>query len=80
MKTDTQKAVVQFYVEPDGTILAYFPRTLHNAMSMTCYAHIGQHSQAAPEYVRKLKKATPEQYADLKAELESIGYNLTVKP
>jgi len=73
------KTIVQFFVEPDGTILAYFPHMKHNGNQMTCYAHVGQHSACSPEYVKELTLATPEQYADLKAELESIGYELTIK-
>lgn len=74
----TDKAEVEFYLEvnPDDTTwvtpLAYFPK------EGTCYAHIGQHSECSPEYVANLEKATPEQYADLKDELESIGYNLEI--
>jgi len=80
MKTDTPKTPVQFYVEPDGQVMAYFPHMKHNGNQMTCYAHVGQHSACSPEYIKELNPATAEQYADLKAELESIGYNLTVKP
>lgn len=74
----TDKTEVVFYMEVNAddttwvTPLAYFPK------EGTCYAHIGQHSECSPEYVANLKRATPEQYADLKAELESIGYNLEI--
>lgn len=43
------------------------------------YEHIGQHGDA--DYygiIQDSRPATPEEYADLKAELESIGYNLRV--
>lgn len=53
-------------------IVAFFPE------NMMCYSHIGQHSEYSVEYCHDCKPATPEQYADLKAELESIGYNLEV--
>lgn len=79
MKPDHTKTPVQFYVEPDGQVLAYFPRMRHNSNAMTCYAHVGQHSACTPEYIAELTEATPEQYADLKAELESIGYKLKMK-
>jgi len=79
MKTDTSKTTVQFYVEPDGQIMAYFPHMPFSRQTMTCYAHIGQHSACSPEYIKELTPATAEQYADLKTELESIGYNLNVK-
>lgn len=74
----TDKNEVEFYLEvsPDDTTwvtpLAYFPK------EGTCYAHIGQHSECSPEYVANLTKATPAQYAELKQELESIGYNLQI--
>ena len=45
---------------------------------MTCYAHAGQHSGCEKSFYLDLPKATPKQYADLKQELESIGYNLEV--
>lgn len=38
------------------------------------YQHVGQHSEASKSIVRDTKLATPEEYADLKAELERI-YN-----
>lgn len=43
-----------------------------------CYAHIGQHSACCVDYVKECKKATVEQYTELKTELESIGYKLNV--
>ena len=39
---------------------------------------MGQHSSAHPEYAEESRPATPEEYAPLKAELESLGYNLEV--
>lgn len=42
------------------------------------YMHIGQHGEASIDFFRECKPATPEQYADLMWELDSIGYN--VKP
>lgn len=83
MKPDTKKTVVRFYVDPNfnNEITAYFPKEYYDTKGIfkTCYAHIGQHSACDPNYFRRCRKATPEQYAPLKEELESIGYNLTVK-
>ena len=45
----------------------------------TCYAHVGQHFYSDYGYYRECKPATPEEYKDLKSELESIGYNVEVK-
>lgn len=43
--------------------------------SIASYMHIGQHSEADYDYVMSVSKpATEEEYADLKAELEDIGY------
>jgi len=72
---------VSFYIEPEGgQILAYFPDEIHNKELRTCYVHIGQHSGCHPDYLKKCRKAKPEQYAALLEELVSIGYdNLIVK-
>lgn len=61
-------------------LFAYFPNekaTNHND-SRTCYAHVGQHSSCAPEYAQESREATPDEYVDLKAELEGRGYKLNV--
>lgn len=83
MKQDTIKTIVRFYVEPNanGQVFAYFPKETYDRQGVlkTCYAHIGQHSACHPDYLKRCRKATPEQYKDLHGELESIGYNLTVK-
>lgn len=84
MKT---KDRVIFYMEKfdhnsDETVMAYFPDIVsseHGRMKYkTAYSHIGQHSGCAPSYVRRLKRATPDQYKDLAAELTQIGYNLKI--
>lgn len=76
---------VQFLVNekdpknPD--VFAYFPEENHDIAGKykTAYSHIGQHSACHPEYARESRPATPEEYADLKAELENqVGYNLEV--
>jgi len=71
---------VQFFVEPDGNIMAYFPDLpyAHTGAGRTCYAHIGQHSGCDPDYTKKCTPATPEQYEDLKQELIGIGYILNI--
>ena len=40
------------------------------------YMHVGQHGEASVEFYHECEDATPEQCADLKSELESIGYDL----
>lgn len=44
------------------------------------YVHVGQHGESDPWHVMRISRtAKPEEYADLKAELEGMGYVLTVR-
>lgn len=73
------KTKVKFYHEGGG-ILAVFPEErfgIGNAFQ-NCYSHVGQHGGCNPAYIAELKPATPEEYKDLKTELESIGYKLEI--
>lgn len=45
---------------------------------MTCYSHVGQHASCDFGWYHTTRPARPAEYADLKRELESIGYNLRV--
>jgi len=47
--------------------------------SVMSYMHVGQHGEADIGYFYDCTPATPEQYADLKAELQSIGYRLIIR-
>ena len=38
----------------------------------TCYAHVGQHSSCSREWLGRTRRATPEEYGPLLAELTSI--------
>jgi hypothetical protein len=59
-------------------LLAVFPDIPADGKgNITCYAHVGQHSGASLEYVRELE-TTMDGIEELKAELESIGYELNV--
>jgi hypothetical protein len=85
MKKDTFKTKVVFLIENDsepGTpeVYAYFPEENSDIYGVykTCYFHVGQHSACDPFYAKESRPATPAEYADLKTELESIGYNLEV--
>lgn len=74
---DTFSRVV-FKVCDDGDVVACLldvPAMKHCVMS---YMHVGQHGDAQMDWCAGLKTATPEQYEDLKAELESLGYLLRV--
>jgi len=75
---------VQFLVnekDPENPdVFAYFPEENYDNAGKfkTGYSHIGQHSAVHPQYAAENRPATPEEYADLKAELEGVGYNLEV--
>lgn len=78
-EADNTPAQVIFYVESDGAILAYFFNEKADGQgNYLCYAHVGQHSACSPDYVRPLKLATPQQYADLERELIGQGYTLEI--
>ena len=66
----------------DGDIFAAFPGlggSLIDATNITCYASVGQHGSCALRYCDECEEVTdPTEYADLAAELDSIGYNLRV--
>ena len=86
MIQDTNITDVLFLIEkPEGeltcNVFAFMPKELHNNSNpklFTSYAHIGQHSSCCLEYANECKEATSIEYADLKKELESIGYNLNI--
>lgn len=71
--------------EPEGRaaeITAVFPcePSDYQGYNMSCYAHIGQHGGCSQGWYRTTRAAKPEEYADLKQELESgpYGYRLKV--
>jgi hypothetical protein len=81
LKENEEPTKVQFLVNDvsgDGELFAYFPEEQYNDKYKSGYSHVGQHSAVHPKYAEESREATPEEYADLKAELESIGYNLEV--
>jgi hypothetical protein len=82
MEENEQLTKVMFLVnenDPENPdVFAYFPEIKHQGIYRTVYSHIGQHSAIHPEYANESRQATPEEYQDLKTELENIGYNLDV--
>jgi len=61
------------------TVIALFPEDVDKGFCSS-YEHVGQHGAA--DYsgvVRKTTLATPEEYADLKRELESEPYNYVLR-
>jgi hypothetical protein len=84
---DKYKTKVKFLINDSnnddfigGSLMAYFPEDKFNNTPglFTCYAHIGQHSACHIDYANECRPATPAEYKELKAELESIGYNLQI--
>ncbi len=63
-----------------GTVFALFPHECNNRFGdVTSYQHVGQHSSADYTHcIKRSKKATKEQYKDLKKEMKGLGYNLNV--
>jgi hypothetical protein len=62
-----------------GEILALFPADDEGQYRIGCYQHVGQHGSVDyTSCIQATRKATPEEYAPLKAELEQIGYKLKV--
>jgi hypothetical protein len=78
---EVTKVIFRKYKE-GGDILALFPELPGTTDPATClcYEHVGQHG--AGNYYHCIDNLTvsakPEEYADLKAELENIGYRLQV--
>ena len=77
---DKEITEVIFRKENNGDVIAaFFYLSYRRGWQTTFYAHIGQHGWGYLDIMlRSSRAATPEEYADLKAELESIGYNLRV--
>jgi hypothetical protein len=72
---------VVFRAWTNGDILALFPELPATNDGYTCqsYEHVGQHGAA--DYhgcLHQTRPATDAEYAELKAELERIGYVLDV--
>ena len=65
----------------EGDIIALFPEVKWDRQGLFCssYQHIGQHGSADYAIISITKSATPEEYNDLKTELELIGYNLKIR-
>ena len=80
MKQDTKKTKVIFRKYKEGDVIALFPEIADSPDPSYCssYQHIGQHGAADPLIINETKRATPKEFAALKKELESLGYNLQV--
>lgn len=74
----TDKTIVLFRAEKHGNfkgdVTAVFPCIPGSSEhDMSCYVHIGQHSSCTMEWYYTTRPARPEEYADLKTELENYG-------
>jgi hypothetical protein len=61
----------------NGDVIALFPEiaaTCSDAWLCSSFEHVGQHGAADPSIISQTKPATPQEYADLKAELEAYPY------
>ena len=50
-----------------------------NPGNILSYMHVGQHGEASRGFFYDCTPAKPEEYADLKKELEFVGYDLQVR-
>jgi hypothetical protein len=82
MTPDTELTVAVFrkWRAYPHEVIALFPEIEARSGFCESYEHVGQHGGAQYEIVNRLTvPATPDEYASLKSELESIGYRLDVK-
>lgn len=86
MGKDKHKTIIIFrtfrskkYGDPD--VIALFPYDVDSRDGSVCsYQHVGQHSAADYHHIiRNSRLAKPTEYADLKTEMESMGYNLQIQ-
>ena len=76
--TNGKTRAIFLYNEENKDLFAYFPDEDQGRGMKSGYSHIGQHSSVHSDYAMESRQATEEEYKDLKAELESMGYNLKV--
>ena len=76
--TDHDVVIFRYWLDD---ILALFPYLVGDPDPSTCmsYQHVGQHGAAAfNAMLDDSRPATPEEYADLQTELESMEYELAI--
>ena len=84
MERDTHITDIIFRVDTTrdfkGTVFAVFPHEVADLRGhVTTYQHVGQHSQGDYQVcLNTSRMAIADEYADLKKEMESIGYNIKV--
>jgi hypothetical protein len=77
--TEVTPVIFRVHREPKthgGEVTAVFPCDPADldGCKMTCYAHVGQHGSCDYGWYQETRPAFPEEYADLKQELESAPY------
>ncbi len=80
---DAVKVVFRAYRKAPHEVVALFPEVPADVSGvyLTVYEHVGQHGSGGQLVMNRLTNpAQPEQYAELKRELEGIGYVLDVHP
>ena len=77
-----KKVNVAFRKFEDGEVIAIFPNIYPVAKDskaeVMSYMHMGQHGMCMECLVNELEKASKEEYAPLKKELEMIGYLVNI--
>lgn len=84
MDKDPHKTIVLFRKEKCSIVpylTAVFPELpgTRDPHTMACYARVGQHSACCTSWFKGTRAATPDEYAALTIELESIGYDLDIR-
>lgn len=76
-----EKVLFLVHKTDDSPVFAVFPHIVgtNDPHTMTCYEHVGQHGSAHMDYVAECRLAWAEECADLKRELEGIGYELDIQ-
>jgi len=79
METDTYKTDIIFRVFKKE-VIALFPHEVCDRQgNVTSYQHLGQHSGADYRHIiQNSKKATEQEYKNLKKEMENLGYSLNL--
>jgi len=80
MEKDTEITKVSFRIYPEGDVIALFPDVAEGRYLCSLYQHFGQHGSGDyKDIVDSTRLAKPEEYKDLKEELEfNYGYNFQV--
>lgn len=82
-KTLQMKTKVKFLIdiEDSNIVYAYFPEEPYSGKHpdlFLCYDLIGQHHGCHNELAALCDPATPDQYQNIKKELEGLGYELEI--